>query len=52
MRKVLPLSLDDPPLKSPIFLPGCGRGDQNMTCTWEEFRRTINNAIDPAFVKP
>ena len=52
MRKVLPLSLDDPPLKSPIFLPGCGRGDKNMTCTWEEFRHTINNAIDPAFVKP
>jgi 4-phytase/acid phosphatase len=52
MRKVLPLSLDDPPLKSPIFLPGCGRGDQNMTCTWEEFQRTINNAVDPAFVKP
>jgi 4-phytase / acid phosphatase len=52
MRKVQPLSLDDPPLKSPIFLPGCGRGDQNMTCTWEEFQRTMNNAIDPAFVRP
>jgi 4-phytase / acid phosphatase len=52
MRKVLPPSLDNPPLKSPIFVPGCSRGDRNMTCTWEEFQRTINNAIDPAFVKP
>jgi len=50
MRDVLPLSLDDPPLKSPIFVPGCSRGDRNMTCTWEEFQRTINNAVDPSFV--
>jgi 4-phytase/acid phosphatase len=52
MRKVLPPSLDNPPMESPIFVPGCSRGDRNMTCTWEEFQRTINNAIDPAFVKP
>lgn len=52
MRKVLPLSLDNPPLKSPIFVPGCSRRDRNMTCTWEEFRSTVNNAIDPTFVKP
>ncbi len=52
MRKVLPLSLDNPPLKSPIFVPGCSREDRNMTCTWEEFRSTVNNAIDPGFVKP
>ncbi len=52
MRKVLPLSLNSPPLKAPIFLPGCSRGDGNMTCTWEEFQRTINNAVDPSFVKP
>ncbi len=52
MRNVLPLSLDNPPLKSPIFLPGCSRGDRNMTCTWEEFQRTINNAVDLSFVTP
>jgi len=52
MRNVLPLSLDNPPLKSPIFVPGCSRGDRNMTCTWEEFQRTVNNAVDPSFVTP
>jgi len=50
MRKELPLSLDSPPLKSPVFVPGCSK--EKMTCTWEEFHRTISNAIDPAFVKP
>jgi 4-phytase/acid phosphatase len=52
MRKVLSPSLDNPPLKSPIFVPGCSQGDQNMTCTWEAFQRTVNGAINPAFVKP
>jgi 4-phytase / acid phosphatase len=50
MRRVLPLSIDNPPLKARVFVPGCSRA--NMTCTWEEFQRTIYNAIDPAFVKP
>jgi 4-phytase / acid phosphatase len=52
MRNVLPLSLDNPPLKSPVFVPGCSRGDRNMTCTWEDFQHTINNALDPSFVTP
>ena len=52
MHRLLPLSLDSPPLKSPIFVPGCGRGDQKMTCAWKDFERTIDNAIDPAFVQP
>jgi 4-phytase/acid phosphatase len=52
MRKTLPLTLESPPLKSPIFLPGCSRADQKMTCPWQAFQRTIENAIDPAFVKP
>jgi 4-phytase / acid phosphatase len=52
MRKRLPLSLDSPPLKSPIFVPGCSGADQKMTCMWNTFQRTIENAIDPAFVKP
>jgi 4-phytase / acid phosphatase len=50
MRKALPLTLDVPPLKSPIFVPGCSTAD--MTCTWKAFQRTVENAVDPAFVKP
>lgn len=52
MRKALPLTVDSPPLKSPIFVPACGTADQEMTCPWKMFQRTIESAIDPAFVKP
>jgi len=52
MRKAMPLTLDSPPLKSPIFLPGCGTADEKMTCPWKAFQHTIESAIDPAFVKP
>ncbi len=48
----MPLTLDSPPLKSPIFLPGCGTADEKMTCPWKAFQHTIESAIDPAFVKP
>jgi 4-phytase / acid phosphatase len=52
MRKLDPLRLDSPPLKSPIFVPGCSTADQKMTCPWKAFEHTIESAIDPAFVTP
>ena len=52
MRKALPLTLDVPPLKSPIFVPGCSIADDKMTCPWKTFQRKVENAVDPAFVKP
>ena len=52
MRKALPLALDSPPLKSPIFVPGCSTADQKMSCPWKTFERTVENAVDPSFVKP
>jgi 4-phytase/acid phosphatase len=50
MRKALPLTMDSPPLMSPIFVPGCSTADQKMSCPWKAFERTVENAIDPAFV--
>jgi 4-phytase / acid phosphatase len=52
MRKAAPLTLESPPLKSPIFVPGCGTSDEKMACPWKAFQHTIESAIDPAFVKP
>jgi 4-phytase / acid phosphatase len=52
MRNLAPLRLDSPPLKSPIFVPGCSAADQKMTCPWKAFEHTIESAIDPAFVTP
>lgn len=51
MRKALPLTPHAPPLKSPIFLPGCSIADEKMNCPWKAFQNVIENAIDPAFVK-
>ena len=52
MRNLAPLTLDSPPLKSPIFVPGCSTADQKMTCPLKAFEHTIESAIDPAFVTP
>ena len=52
MRRLVPLTPDSPPLKSPIFVPGCSTADQKMSCPWKAFQRTIERAIDPTFVKP
>jgi 4-phytase / acid phosphatase len=52
MRKVAPLTLNAPPLKSPIFIPGCSTADQKMSCPWKAFQQKIESAIDPAFVYP
>lgn len=51
MRKTMPLTLESPPLKSSIFVPGCSTADQKMTCPWKAFQYTIESVIDPAFVK-
>lgn len=52
MHKTLPLTLDSPPLKSPIFVPGCSRADREMSCPWKAFERTFEKAIDPIFTNP
>lgn len=51
MHSHQPSSLDSLPLKSPIFIPGCNREDENLTCTWRDFQRVVKNVIDPTFVK-
>jgi 4-phytase/acid phosphatase len=52
MRNALPLTLDSPPAKAPIFVPGCSTADEGFACGWKEFRHTLETAIDPAFVSP
>jgi 4-phytase/acid phosphatase len=51
MRGAQPLTLTLPPAKAPIFVPGCGTAAQKFACTWNDFRRTVEAAIDPGFVK-
>jgi 4-phytase/acid phosphatase len=51
MHSVISISLQSPPLKSPIFIPGCSGSDQYMSCPWKGFQRTVESALDPEFVK-
>lgn len=52
LRENISLGPESPPLKAPIFIPGCSREDQRMTCPRSDFYHTLKNAVDPAFVKP
>lgn len=52
MHKALPLTLDAPPARAPVFIPGCSTGGEDMPCGWKAFQHTVETAIDPAFVKP
>jgi len=48
MRNATPLSLANPAERVPVFVPGCGQADGS--CRWDAFQRTVQAAIDPAFV--
>jgi 4-phytase/acid phosphatase len=48
MRSSTPLTLDNPPVRVPVFIPGCSRED--FSCTWAAFSQTIRRAIDVRFV--
>jgi len=52
MRKGLPLTLNSPPAKAPIFLPGCSTATEGLACGWKAFQHTIETAIDRAYVQP
>ena len=51
MRNVKPLTLDTPPARANVFIPGCGTADKGYSCPWNGFVTTIKNAIDPAFIQ-
>jgi 4-phytase/acid phosphatase len=52
MRRALPLTLDSPPPRAPVFMPRCSTAGEVFACGWKAFQRAIDSAIDPAFVKP
>jgi 4-phytase/acid phosphatase len=51
MRTVSPLTLDKPPVRANIFVPGCSNPGKTFPCDWKTFEQTMTSAIDPAFVK-
>jgi 4-phytase / acid phosphatase len=51
MRLAVPLTISAPPLRAPVFVPGCSTASEGFDCSWADFQRTVSAAIDPAFVK-
>ena len=49
MRSTEVLSLDNPPQRVPVFLPGCSGRD--FSCTLPAFSNTVRQAIDPHYVR-
>jgi 4-phytase/acid phosphatase len=48
MRYASKLTVENPPRRVPLFLPGCS--EQNFACPWPEFVKTLNHAIDVHYV--
>jgi len=49
MRNASPLSLQSPPERVPVFVPGCSQADSS--CEWEAFRQAIRAATLPPIVQ-
>jgi 4-phytase/acid phosphatase len=50
MHEATPLSLGNPPAVADLFVSGCSRAQKGFACEWSAFKRTVDGAIDPAFV--
>ena len=46
MRNVAPLTLEAPPVKSPLRLPGCSAATPGFPCAIEEFAVAMRNSLD------
>ncbi len=45
MRHMTPLSLQNPPQKVPVFVPGCRGTATDFDCTLDEFSEAVNRAL-------
>lgn len=52
LHEAQPLTLASPPATAPVFVPGCSSAADGFACEWKDFERTVEGAIDPAFVTP
>ena len=49
MRNAATLSLQSPPERVPVFVPGCSKDD--FSCGWAAFQQAVHAGIDSAFVR-
>jgi 4-phytase / acid phosphatase len=45
MRNTSPLSLQAPPAKAVIFLPGCSKAEDGDPCEWSDFQKTAGAQV-------
>ena len=50
MRAAVPLSLKDPPTRTPVYVPGCSVAAEGYPCDWDAFRKLADSAIDHDYV--
>lgn len=51
MRDMVPLTVNAPPARANIFVPGCSTADKSYSCRFSGLQQSIHAAIDPAFVR-
>ncbi len=49
MRNATPLSMQNPPERVPVFVPGCSQADGS--CNWKAFQQAVQAVSIPSFVK-
>jgi len=49
MRNAMPLSLQSPPQRVPVFVPGCGQAD--TSCNWKSFQQAVQAEVPSTFVR-
>jgi len=49
MRNATPLSLQSPPERVPVFVPGCSQAD--ASCNWKAFQLAVQAVVPSTFVK-
>jgi 4-phytase/acid phosphatase len=50
MRSSASLSVQNPPERVPVFVPGCSQADES--CGWKAFQQVLQAGIEPKFVRP
>jgi 4-phytase / acid phosphatase len=50
MRFAKALTLDDPPQRVPVFIPGCSKAD--FSCSWKSFSKLLHQASDVSNILP
>jgi 4-phytase/acid phosphatase len=51
MRSLTPLTLQEPPARANVFVPGCSKAGPGYPCELKGFQTTVTSAMDPSFVK-